>query len=172
MVMAGGEPTYELLYPRQTVLVTSWDGKNGRANIITLDWSMPLSMKPFLVAIAVGKTRYSYDCIKGCGEFVVNVPIRGLEDAVTFCGTRSGRNCDKFKEGGLKEKPSKKVKVPGIAECPARLECVLENSIETGDHVIFVGRVVNVEVDGLLKKDEVLLDVGGGNFAEAVRKKG
>ena len=169
--MSVNVPSYELLYPRQTVLVTSWDEKNGRTNIITLDWSMPTSMKPFLVAISVGKTRYSHDCIRGGKEFVLNVPTKSLEKAVMICGTRSGRNCDKFKEARLNEHPSKKVKVSGISECPARLECVLENSLETGDHVIFVGRVVNVDVDReSWNADDLLVDIGGGKFAELLKE--
>jgi len=165
-------PKYELLYPRQTVLVTSWDGtnNNGRTNIITLDWSMPTSIKPFLVAISVGKTRHSYGCISDGREFVVNIPVKSLENAVLLCGTKSGRNCNKFREAGLHETASKKVKPAGILECPARLECVLESEIETGDHVIFVGRVVNAEVDrGKWKPGEVLIDVGRGRFAESVK---
>lgn len=160
------QPSYELLYPRQTVLVTSWDGKNGRTNIITLDWSMPTSMKPLLVAISVGKTRYSYGCVKDGKEFVVNIPVKSLENAVVLCGTRSGRTCDKFREAGLHERASKKVKVSGISECPARLECVIENEVETGDHVIFIGRVVHAEVDGggSWTPSEALIDVGGGRF--------
>ena len=156
---------YKLLYPRQTVLVTCWDERNDRANIITLDWSMPTSIDPPLLAISVGITRYSHECIEACGEFVVNLPTEELEDAALFCGTRSGKNCNKFEESCLSQSPSKKVRVPGIGECPVRLECILEKSIRTGDHTIFVGRIVSVWKEECSSEKKLLVDLGGRVFA-------
>jgi flavin reductase (DIM6/NTAB) family NADH-FMN oxidoreductase RutF len=140
------ELAQRLFAPRLTVLTTSVD-KNGKPNIITLSWAMPTSFDPPLVAISVGARRYSHELIDGCEEFVVNIPPISILDKVKLCGSRSGRTADKFAEAGLTSIDSKKVRPPRIKECVAHLECKLVGKFQTGDHTIFVGRVVAASVD-------------------------
>ena len=132
---------YQALYPSRVVLVTSIDSK-GKPNIITLAWTCILSMKPFMVGIAVSPKRYSHKLICASKEFVINLPTIELKEACMLCGTKSGKTADKFKEAGLTPVESEKAKAPRIAECYAWLECKLVNSVETGDHTLFVGEVV------------------------------
>jgi flavin reductase (DIM6/NTAB) family NADH-FMN oxidoreductase RutF len=132
---------FRILYPSRVVLVTS-AGKSGKPNIMTVAWTAILSMNPFMVGIAVSPKRHSHKLISESKEFVVNLPAFELEKQMEFCGTKSGRDIDKFKETGLTPAKSEKVKAPRIAECYAWLECKLVNSIETGDHTFFVGEVV------------------------------
>jgi len=105
------EGIFEMLYPAPVILVTSVDGE-GKPNIITLAWATPTSYDPPMVALAVRPERYSYGLIKGTGEFVVNVPTRGLLGAVMACGTTSGRTVDKFRQAGLTPSPARMVKPP------------------------------------------------------------
>jgi flavin reductase (DIM6/NTAB) family NADH-FMN oxidoreductase RutF len=140
------ELAQRLFAPRLAVLATSVD-KNGKPNIITLSWAMPTSFDPPLVAISVGARRYSHELIAGCEEFVVNIPPISILDKVQLCGSRSGRTADKFAEAGLTSIASKKVIPPRIKECIAHLECKLVGKYQTGDHTIFVGRVVAASVD-------------------------
>jgi len=142
----GVELAQRLFAPRLAVLVTSVD-KNGKPNIITLSWAMPTSFDPPLVAISVGARRYSNELISGCEEFVVNIPSISILDKVKLCGSLSGRTADKFAEAGLTSIDSKKVRPPRIKECVAHLECKLVGKFQTGDHTIFVGRVVAASVD-------------------------
>jgi len=130
-----------LLHPRHVVMVTCCD-REGRANAITLAWSMPTSFTPPMVAVSIAPTRFSHGLIEETGEFVVNVPTVELMDKVYLVGTRSGRDVDKFKEAGLTPRPARKVKPPIIEECIAHLECRVVNSVATGDHTIFIGEVV------------------------------
>jgi flavin reductase (DIM6/NTAB) family NADH-FMN oxidoreductase RutF len=140
------ELAQRLFSPRLTVLVTSVD-KKDKPNIITLSWAMPASFDPPLVTISVGTQRYSHELIVGCEEFVVNIPQISILDKVQLCGSRSGRTADKFAEAGLTSIDSKKVRPPRIKECVAHLECKLVGKFQTGDHTIFVGRVVAASVD-------------------------
>jgi len=142
----GVELAQRLFAPRLTVLTTSV-AKNGKPNIITLSWAMPTSFDPPLVAISVGARRYSHEMIACCEEFVVNIPPISILDKVQLCGSHSGRTADKFAEAGLTSIPSKKVRPPRIKECVAHLECKLVEKFQTGDHTIFVGRVVAASVD-------------------------
>jgi len=140
------EGIFEMLYPAPVILVTSVDGE-GRPNIITLAWAMPTSYDPPMVALAVRPERYSYGLIKEAGEFVVNVPTRGLLGAVMACGTTSGRTVDKFRQAGLTPSPAKRVKPPIIEECIAHLECRLVDEVPTGSHRLLIGLVVAAYAD-------------------------
>jgi flavin reductase (DIM6/NTAB) family NADH-FMN oxidoreductase RutF len=130
-----------LLHPMHTVLV-SCVGKEGKPNIITLAWAMPTSINPPLVAISLRPTRHSYKLIKETKEFVVNIPTIDIVNATLFCGRKSGKSHDKFKEAKLTPVPAKKVKSPIIKECVAHLECRLHSQHKTGDHTVLVGRII------------------------------
>jgi flavin reductase (DIM6/NTAB) family NADH-FMN oxidoreductase RutF len=132
---------YQALYPSRVVLVTCVDS-SGKPNIITLAWTSILSANPFMVGISVGPKRHSHKLISESKEFVVNLPAADLKEACMLCGTKSGRNTDKFKETGLTPIKSEKVFAPRIKECYAWLECRLANFVETGDHTLFIGEVV------------------------------
>lgn len=160
---------YRLLHPMHTVLVTS--GEAGEANIITLAWAMPTSMKPPLIVISVRPTRHSYKLIKKTREFVVNIPTMEIVRETLFCGRRTGRLHDKFKETKLTPLPAKSVKAAIIKECAAHLECKLRQAFSTGDHVILVGEVVEAYVDEDrfqnefdIKKAKLIYHVGGNKF--------
>lgn len=132
---------YRLLYPRQVVLVSCVDGP-GKANIITLAWSMPASIRPPMLAISIAPQRYSHQLIQETREFVVNIPTMGIVKKTLLCGRITGREYDKFKEARLTPLPAKMVQSPIIKECVAHLECKLHQQITTGDHTLFVGNVL------------------------------
>ena len=160
-----------LLHPMHTVLV-SCVGKAGKPNITTLAWAMPTSVNPPLVAVSIAPTRHSHMLIEESGDFVVNIPTLEILQATYACGSLTGRSFDKFKKCSLTPMPSKKVKAPSIRECVAHIECTVEDKFKTGDHTVFVGKVVDAYADmGVfsegydLKKARLLFHVGGNNFA-------
>lgn len=152
-----------LKYPEQVVLVTSV-GSNGAPNIITLGWSMFCSGSPSMVAIAVGKTRHSHRLISETRQFVYAFPGADLEKAVMLCGTKSGRDVDKFKEAGLTAEPASLVKPPLIAECLANFECEVEHIYDSGSHTIFVGRIVAAWVSPKAGQTPRLFNLGRREF--------
>ena len=162
---------YRLLHPMHTVLV-SCVGKAGKPNITTIAWAMPTSKDPPLIAISLIPTHHSHALIAESGEFIVNIPTLELLQAVVACGSFTGRSFDKFKKANLTPMPAKKVKAPAIRECIAHLECKVEDQFTTGDHTIFVGRILEAYADmGVftetydLKKARTLYHAGGNNFA-------
>lgn len=132
---------YRLIHPRNVILVSCVD-PSGKANIITLAWSMPLSRDPPLVGISIAPGRYSHKLIEETKEFVVNVPTMEIVKETLYCGRVSGRSKNKFKEAKLTPLPAKKVKAPLIRECVAHLECRLTEQLKTGDHTLFIGEIV------------------------------
>ncbi|MEM3555735.1 MAG: flavin reductase family protein [Candidatus Micrarchaeia archaeon] len=151
---------HHLLYPRQVILVTSCS--KGKKNIIALAWHSPLSFKPPLIGIAVGKTRFSHHLIKEGMEFVVSIPTESLREKVIAIGSRSGREIDKFSATGLTPSPAKFVKAPLIMECPINIECKLVDEFDAGDHTVFVGEVLEVHKSEI--KEKLIFDRGGRNF--------
>ena len=142
------------------VLVTCIDDK-GKANIITLHMFMRLSPDPHLVCINVLHQRYSHDLIVNSGEFVVNFPSIALEEAMKTCGSKSGRNVDKFKEAKLTPITAKKVKPPLIRECPVNIECTVKTKIPLGVHHLFLGEVIRVHIN-----EDILNEKGKINFIQ------
>ena len=143
--------------PERVVLAVSFDAENNRSNIIALGWKMRTSFQPPMHAISVGKTRYSHQLLKERGAFVLAFPGEDLAEQVLFCGTNSGRNVGKFKEAGLTQIKAKSVKPSLIGECVVNLECKVAGSLDTGDHTIFVGEVLNSWVS---EKKKILLSIG------------
>ena len=133
----------ELGSPYPYVLAVTID-KNNRANIIGLGWWTIVSWNPKMIAISIGKERYSHDCIENCKEFVLCFPSEEQKDAAWLCGKKSGRNTDKFSETELIPIPAKIVKPPLIEGSTVAYECKVVNKIETGDHTLYIGKVVSI----------------------------
>ena len=127
--------------PERVVLAVTRKPAGG-GNIITLGWKMRTSFDPPIMAISVGKTRYSHDCILNEKEFVLAFPSAGQAEDVLFCGTRSGRSLDKFARTSFSPGEASRVTAPLIRECPVNLECRLSGTLETGDHTVFAGEVL------------------------------
>ena len=135
-----------MLYPLPVVMVSVTDGE-GHDNIITVAWAGTVCSDPPMLSISVRPERYSYSMLKKTGEFVVNLVTEELVYATDFCGVRSGRDLDKFKEMKLTKLPADQVKVPLIGESPVNLECKVSQVIPLGTHDMFLARVVAVHAD-------------------------
>jgi len=133
-------------YPEWVVLITTVD-ENGKPDVMPAGWAMIASHQPPLFAISVGHGRYTHKLIRNQKEFVITFPSPGMEEAIEYTGSCSGRDVDKFKEFGLKALKAKEVKPPLLADCIVNLECKLEGELAAGDHTIFLGRVVAAHVD-------------------------
>jgi len=139
--------------PRQVILVTSREDteilgkKILKDNIITVAWHMPVSHEPMLYAIAIGKTRFSAELIDISKAFVVNFIPKTMEKEAVYCGTNTGKHIDKFEKTKLTKEESRSIDCPRIKEALGFLECEVINQIDAGDHIIFIGNVVNAELN-------------------------
>ena len=135
-----------MLYPLPVVMI-SVAGKNGEKNIVTVAWAGTICSEPPMVSISVRPERHSYQMIKETGEFVINLTTKELAFATDYCGVKSGRDVDKFKEMGLTAVAGEKVKAPLIAESPVNIECVVKEIKPLGSHDMFVAEVVAVHAE-------------------------
>ena len=111
-----------MLYPLPAVMVSVTDGK-GQDDIITVAWTGTICTNPPMVYISVRPSRFSHHMLMETGEFVINLTTEKLTRATDYCGVRSGRDVDKFKETGLTREKAEFVKAPMIKESPVSIEC-------------------------------------------------
>ena len=135
-----------MLYPLPAVMVSMAD-KDGKPNIITLAWVGTVCTNPPVVSISVRPERYSYPIIKETGEFVINLTTKELTFATDYCGVKSGRDVDKFKEMNLTPIPGVHVKAPMIEESPVNMECRVREIVPLGSHHMILADVLAVHAD-------------------------
>lgn len=135
-----------MLYPLPVVMV-SCNRKGEKPNIVTVAWTGTICSDPAMVSISVRPERYSHDIIEETGEFVINLVTKDLTYATDYCGVRSGRDVDKFKEMNLTPLPLKMIDAVGIEESPVNIECKVVEVKKLGSHDMFIAEVVNVTVD-------------------------
>lgn len=135
-----------MLYPLPVVMVSMAD-KDGKYNIITIAWAGTVCTDPPMVSISVRPERYSYSILQESGEFVINLTTRKLVYATDYCGVKSGRDVDKFRELGLTPAAASKVRAPMIGESPVNLECRVSEVLNLGSHAMFLAEVVAVHAE-------------------------
>ncbi len=135
-----------MLYPVPAVMVSC--GREGeKPNIVTVAWTGTVCSDPVMVSISVRPERHSYSMIKETGEFVINLTTKELVRATDWCGVKSGRDVDKFKEMHLTPLKAKHLSyAPVIAESPVNLECRVTEIKELGSHHLFLAEVAGVQV--------------------------
>ncbi len=138
-------------YPEQVVIAIARD-KAGRANPVTLGWTMIVSGTPPMMAIAVASRHYSIETIRHSKCFCLAFPSSDMADAALFFGSKSGRDIDKFAEFDCKTEPAKTIDSVLLSDAVANFECTLESETEAGDHIIFVGQIVASHINAEPKK--------------------
>ena len=133
------------IYPIPAVMVSC--GTMEKSNIITVAWTGILNTNPAMCYISVRPERYSHDIIKENGEFAINLTTRHLAYATDWCGVKSGRDVDKFKEMKLTKEKANIISVPLIKESPVSVECKVKEIVPLGSHDMFVAEIVAIDAD-------------------------
>ena len=134
-----------LLSPTPAALVTC--GTMENPNILTVGWTGIINSSPAMTYVSIRPERFSHHIIEENGEFCINVTTADLVRAADFCGVRSGRDTDKFKEMKLTPLEASAVKAPILAQSPLSLECKVKEVKHLGSHDMFIAEIVAVDVD-------------------------
>ena len=86
----------------------------GQAGVI---WQRPVFM------VAVRDSRHTFALMEQAPDFTVSVPAEDMKEALALCGTRSGRDLDKFAACGLAVKPGQRTASPVLDIAGLHLEC-------------------------------------------------
>ena len=145
------------VYPLPAVMVSCGDMKN--ANIITVAWTGIINTNPAMCYISVRPERFSHELIKKNGEFVINLTTKELARATDWCGVKSGRDFDKFKEMGLTKENATGVKSPMIAESPISVECKVDKIVPLGSHDMITAKIVAINVSDKFVNEKGAFDI-------------
>ncbi len=135
-----------MVYPLPAVLVSCGD-KKGNINVMTAAWTGTICSDPPMVYVSVRKERYSHHMIQETREYVINLTTEKLAWTADFCGVRSGRDLDKFKEMKLTPVQGELEYAPMIEESPVSIECRVTNVMDLGSHDMFMAEVTAVYAD-------------------------
>jgi len=127
------------------VIVTSKKGKE--INGLTVAWVTQASFNPPLVIVSIGKERYTREFIEESKVFAINILSERQKDLAKLFGLHSGKTMNKFSKV---EYETRKTGAPILKDCLAYLDCKVHKSIEVGDHIIYVGEILEARI----KSDE------------------
>jgi flavin reductase (DIM6/NTAB) family NADH-FMN oxidoreductase RutF len=160
------EQAVKTKYPEQIVIVAAKD-KKGKANPVTLGWTMIASYDPPMMAIGVYKGHYSVKCIRHSKCFTIAYPSVDMAKAALFFGSHSGRDTDKFAQFNTRTTPARKIDSVLLTDAVANFECRLVKQIPTGDHITFFGEIVCSHINKKTKKR--LYSLGKGHKLGSVK---
>ncbi len=135
-----------LIYPLPAVLISCGETEE-EYNMLTVAWVGTICTNPAMCYISVRPERHSYDIIKRTKSFVINLTNEDMARATDWCGVRSGKDYNKFREMRLTPQPAQKVAAPIVLESPLSIECEVVEIKELGSHHMFIANVVNVQAD-------------------------
>ena len=148
------------LKPTPDILI-SCRSKEGQDNALAVEYACNCSFDPPMIMVGIVPSRYSYNIIKETGVFVVNLVPEELRKEFGYLGSHSGRDGDKLTFLGMKKGEGVKVKAPVLLDCPVNIECTVVDSIKTGSHEMFVGKVEYIHA-----KEEFILEDGSVDYAK------
>jgi flavin reductase (DIM6/NTAB) family NADH-FMN oxidoreductase RutF len=131
------------LFDRQALLLTVGDFSKGHFNTMTIGWGSIGTMWNYpYVSVVVRPTRYTYEFMEKYKDFTVSAFPAEYKRALTYLGTRSGRDEDKLAATNLTPTASVKVQSPSFEESELTIEC---RKIYTSD--FDPSRFVDPEID-------------------------
>ncbi|MBN1242212.1 MAG: flavin reductase family protein [Spirochaetales bacterium] len=146
-----------VLNPKPPILV-SCRGKDGKDNALVVVYACNCSYDPPMLMVGVVPSRHSWTLIKESGCFVVNLTPPSMKAAFDYLGSHSGRDGDKLAAAGVRVENGLKVNAPILTDCPVNIECTVVDSVLTGSHEMFIGRIEHVHADAHLVGDDGKID--------------
>lgn len=151
------------LQPMPKVLV-SCRGLDGEDNVLAVGYCGNCSYAPPMVMVGIVPTRYSYKMIKESGCFVVNLVAKNYKETFDYMGSNSKKDGDKLEKMSVKLQNAEKINAPILLDCPVNIECSVVDSIVTGSHEMFVGKVEYVHADSNLLDTDGNIDFSKIDF--------
>ena len=145
-------------------LMVSCRGLNGENNVLAVEYCCNCSYDPPMVMVGIVPSRYSYKMIKESGCFVVNLVSKEYKDTFDYLGSHSKRDEDKLEKMNVKLSDGIKVNAPILDDCPVNIECRVVDSIVTGSHEMFVGKIEYVHADSKFVDNEGNIDFSSIRF--------
>lgn len=152
-------PWTALVVPRPIGWISSLS-TDGVANLAPYSFFNAVSGAPPFVMFSSAGRKDSQTNIETTGEFVVNMAVAELNDALNTTSAAFAPDVDEFDRAGLEKAPCKNVTVPRVAASPVALECILNRVVPltARDGTKVRSEVIFGEVVGIHIADEVIVD--------------
>ena len=144
-------------------LITT-NGPNGQ-NIMACEWTHHVSYSPGLIAVCIGKGKAIDKNIQKTKEFGVSLTSTEQSELASVSGSTSGKDIDKIKaleELGFNFYKAKKINTMMVKEAVLNAECKLIKEIDLGDHIMFVGEVIEASIN----KEKTPLALHKGQYGQ------
>lgn len=161
-------PAGTFLAPVPAVMVSAGDDEKNY-NIATASWTGTVSSRPPMTYVSFRPATLTHGILMRTGEFVINLVPGEMTEIMDWCGIRSGRDYDKWKEKKLTPLKAQKVKAPLVAECPVNLECRVTQTLELGSHTMFLAEIVAANCDDSYARED---RIDYGSFKTVVNQGG
>lgn len=152
--------------PARFAFVISVDENNKPSGMIA-GQIMRCSSQPPLYAVSLAKSGQTYKLIQQSKEFVVATPTESLRTAVDIFASHHGNEIDKFAEAKIKTAKARHIKTPLLSQATINLECKLQQEVDAGDHIIFIGEVL---ASHLNEEEKILFNMGKVNDKRIYKK--
>ena len=108
---------------KKGVLLTTKAGE--KVNTMSISWgTLGIQWGLPIFTVFVRGCRHTSPMLEKNTEFTINIPLEAADkEIIRFCGTKSGRDVDKFQALGLETEDPEVISVPGIRQLPLTLEC-------------------------------------------------
>ena len=116
--------------------------ENGDTNLMAISWWTYLTNHPPMIGVCLSNKGLSGTLIKQNREFTLSIVGEDLKESGLKCGQCSGRTTDKPRTFGIDLEPSSSVAPAHVSGARVVYECTLSNSVEVGDHTLYIGEVV------------------------------
>ncbi|MEO6125624.1 MAG: flavin reductase family protein [Ilumatobacteraceae bacterium] len=146
----------QLVVPRPVAMVSTCDA-DGVGNLSPFSYYLPITGSPPLVGIAFGHresdgvTKGSYQNLMASGDFVINVCSEVFADHIESIAKEYPHGVDEAAMHGYTLVPSSRISSPSVKEAPARMECIVHQTIPLGNPdaavVLVVAEVVCAVID-------------------------
>lgn len=114
---------------------------------MSAEWTFQVSYRPMRLIVLVNPRDATHENILESREFGANFLSDDQAAQANLAGYYTGREVNKLSSGIFQTYPAKNIHAPMILGCLLNAECRVVQVLETGDHTMFLGNVVNVEFD-------------------------
>ncbi len=142
-----------VIVPRPIAFVSSVSTE-GIVNLAPFSFFNAMAYDPATIVLGISrsagwKEKDTLANIEATGEFVVNVVVDDIAEAMNSTAAEFPTDVDEFEVGGLTAAPSELVRAPRVAESPVNMECRLNQVVAVGDgtkHAIVIGEIVLMHI--------------------------
>jgi len=147
MKTISSKEAFSILKPETVVFVITYDENHHRPSGMVAGWCMKCSTQPYMLAVAIWKENYTYQLISQAKEFIIAIPNQSMKKYIDVFGGKHGNDVDKFALTQIETEPAMHIDLPLLSEATINFECKLVTSVQTGDHSIFVGEVLDTHAN-------------------------